>query len=525
MKKHLSTLLKIAVTLIALALVLPKINLKEIGTILLQAKLLWVLAGFGLFIAGLFLRAYRWLLLLHGLGVSITFWRLAELYFIGNFFNMALPSGFGGDVVRVVEVAQDVPTSTATGTVILDRLTGLIMLFVMGALIMPFQSVPLPPIFRWIIIGGAVGGIIGGVVLLEGSLLRRFGGWLPGPLSSTGNGPVAKLLQAVQGCGWQAVGKALSVSFLFNLMLAGWWVAASNALGQSIPYLFILSVMPLLAVPLLIPSIGGLGPRETLVPILFETVGVAAGTAVAISLLVFAITRASGLLGAPLYLYSLFRKKSSPKELAMNDPFLTASVQPRESYLKTHQTLLKQLAEDGQHPKALFVTCSDSRIMPEQLLGLAPGDMFMLRNIANIIPPVANIIPPVANIIPPIEQSESGIISILEYAILKLHVPHIIICGHTQCGGIQGLDQQLDANKVPAISRWLEFAQPAKKEVDLSMPDLSAEGRHLAIVEQNVLLQLNHLKSYPFVQEVFESGNLTLHGWVYHLDTQKIKVL
>ncbi len=315
MKKHLSTILKIAVTLIALALVLPKINLKEIGVTLLQADLLWVLVGFGLFIAGLFLRAYRWLLLLRGLGISITYWRLAELYFIGNFFNMALPSGFGGDVVRVVEVAQNVPTSTATGTVILDRLTGLIMLFVMGALIIPFQSIPLPSIFQWIIIGGAVGGIIGSVVLLEGSLIRRFGGWLPGPLSPTGNGPVAKLLQAVQGCGWQAVGKALSVSFLFNLMLAGWWMAAGNALGQPIPYRFILSIMPLLAVPLLIPSIGGLGPRETLVPILFETVGVEAGTAVAISLLVFAITRVSGLLGAPLYLLSLFRKKLPKKGL------------------------------------------------------------------------------------------------------------------------------------------------------------------------------------------------------------------
>ncbi len=209
----------------------------------------------------------------------------------------------------------------------------------------------------------------------------------------------------------------------------------------------------------------------------------------------------------------------------MNDPFLTQSIQPRQTYLKTHQTLLNQLAEGGQHPKALFITCSDSRIMPEQLLGLAPGDMFMLRNVANIIPPVANIIPPVANIIPPIEQSESGTISILEYAVLKLHVPHIIICGHTQCGGIQGLDHQLDVNEVPAISHWLQFARPAKEKVDLSMSDLSTEARHLAIVEQNVRLQLNHLKSYPFVQEALKSGNLTLHGWVYHLDTQKIRVL
>lgn len=194
----------------------------------------------------------------------------------------------------------------------------------------------------------------------------------------------------------------------------------------------------------------------------------------------------------------------------MNDSFLNNSIQARQSYIKKHQSLLKELAENGQQPKAFFVGCSDSRVMPERLLGLAPGELFMLRNVANIIPPA--------------EHAESGIISPLEYAVLKLHVPHIIICGHTQCGGIQGLDQELDKSKVPAISQWLTFAHPAKETVDASMRALSAEERHLAIVEQNVLLQLTHLQSYLFVQKAVELGELTLHGWVYHLDKVNFSV-
>lgn len=310
-RKNLSNLLKIIVTIVALAIVLQQVDLTAVGNTLLHAGWSWVAVGFALFNASLVVRAYRWLLLLRGLGVPITFRRLVALYFVGNFFNMALPSGFGGDVVRVMEAARDVPTTTATGTVILDRLTGLITLFMMGVVAMLWQTAVLPPILTWITILGAVGGVIGGIILLEGSLIRRFGRWLPGPLSPVGDSFMARLLLAVQGCGWQAVLSACGVSILFNLMLAGWWVVAGMALGHTIAFSYTVHIMPLLSVPLLIPSFSGLGPRELLVPTLFAGVGVTAETAVSISLLVFAVTRVSGLLGAPIYLISLFNRKSN----------------------------------------------------------------------------------------------------------------------------------------------------------------------------------------------------------------------
>lgn len=314
MRKRLFAALRIGVTVVGLAIVLTQVDLGQIGRSLIQARLSWLLVGFLLVNLSMAVRAYRWLLLLRGLGVSVRFGRLVILYFVGNFFNMALPSGFGGDVVRALEATRDVPGSVAAGTVILDRLTGLIMLFVMGLLLLPLRPDNFPAEMSWIIVTGAVGGVVGGFVLLEGSLIRRFGSWLPGPLSPVGDGPVARLLKAVQGCGWPAIRGALAVSVLFNLILSAWWATSGLALGEAVDFGYYVLVMPLLSVPLLIPSISGLGPRELIAPAVFSVVGLAPETAVSISFLVFIITRLSGLLGAPLYIFTTVRESQAKRK-------------------------------------------------------------------------------------------------------------------------------------------------------------------------------------------------------------------
>ena len=192
----------------------------------------------------------------------------------------------------------------------------------------------------------------------------------------------------------------------------------------------------------------------------------------------------------------------------MSDSILARSAPLRHDYFEKHGELIKSLAQQGQSPDALFVGCSDSRIMPEHLLGANPGDLFVLRNIANIIPPY--------------HQTEIGIVSVLEYAILHLNVPHIIVCGHTDCGGIKGLDTQIDMSHEPALSRWLDLARPSQRDVDFAMRDLSPKERHLAIVERNVINQLTNVQSYPFIRERLDADQLELHGWVYHLETQQI---
>jgi carbonic anhydrase len=194
----------------------------------------------------------------------------------------------------------------------------------------------------------------------------------------------------------------------------------------------------------------------------------------------------------------------------VSDSILIQSASSRNSYWEEHRALLQNLARQGQFPTALFVSCSDSRIMPEQILGAKPGDFFMLRNVANIIPPY--------------HQTEIGIVSALEFAVLYLNVPRIIICGHTDCGGIKGLDSHIDMSQTPALARWLDVARPSQRDIDFSLRGLSPEDRHLAIVERNVVNQLNNIQSYPFIRQRLESDQLTLHGWVYHLETQQISI-
>ncbi len=307
MRKYLSNILKLLVTILALWLVLREVDLQEIWTTILSADLWWIFAGFMLFNLSMIVRAWRWWVLLRGLGIAPKFSRLVELYFVGNFFNMALPSGFGGDVVRVIEVARDVPTDVATGTVLLDRLAGLIMLFVVAMVMLPFQTAVIPPHILWMTIAGFVGGIVGILLLMDGRLIRRLGGWLPKPLNPNENGAVGKLLQAVQGCGWKSVLQAMAISIIFHFILAGWWFTSGLAFEQSISYSYHLFIMPLVAVPLLIPSFAGFGPRELIVPTLYTVVGVPQEIGLGMSVIVFVITRLSGLVGLPLYLLSLLR--------------------------------------------------------------------------------------------------------------------------------------------------------------------------------------------------------------------------
>ncbi|MFN2143049.1 MAG: lysylphosphatidylglycerol synthase transmembrane domain-containing protein [Candidatus Promineifilaceae bacterium] len=313
MRKHLSTLIKIAVTVLGLVIVLSRFNAQAIGLVISQADPFWLLVGFLLFNAGVVLRAYRWQILVRSLHADVPFKRLVELYFVGGFFNVFLPSGFGGDVVRIVELAQDVPAGLAAGTVIIDRMTGLMMLFALALLALPFRPQDFPPQLLSAIVIISAAGLIGGFVLLQGSLLNRFSHILPPKLLHAGNDFVPKLTRAIEECGWRAIGGALAISVLFNLLQSAWWTTTARSLGFDIPYLYMLLVVPLLSLVMLVPSIGGLGVRELIAPLLFAPAGLSPEQAIALSLLVFALERFSGLLGGPLYIYTTIRDRDKER--------------------------------------------------------------------------------------------------------------------------------------------------------------------------------------------------------------------
>jgi hypothetical protein len=315
MKRHLSTLLKIAVTIIGLILVFRQIDGEALKQTLLQADLAWVGVAFLLVSLSLVWRAYRWLMLLRGLGSQVPFRRLIKLYYVGSFFNAFLPSGFGGDVVRVVEVNRELDLNVATGTVVLDRLTGLTTQFILALFLLPFRAATIPPLLIGLIIVGATGSIAGLSLLAEHDLLCRWGSWLPGPLSPVGDGLAARVLKAMHACGWQAIVKAMGVSFLFNFLLVSWWASLGQALQLSVPFTHYLFAVPVLSVLLLVPSIGGLGVRELVAPTLFAG-AISEVEAVSLSLMVFGVVRTAGLLGAPLYLWDTLHRymtKSAPE--------------------------------------------------------------------------------------------------------------------------------------------------------------------------------------------------------------------
>lgn len=188
----------------------------------------------------------------------------------------------------------------------------------------------------------------------------------------------------------------------------------------------------------------------------------------------------------------------------MSDKFLSKTMSQQQSFFKKEGALLQKLVANGQKPQALFIGCADSRVTPEALFGARPGDFFMLRNIANVVPPYS--------------RMEIGVVSVLEYAVRRLAVPHIIVMGHTDCGGIKGLDAQFDMLDEPALSRWLDLVRPAQRDIGYMLSNLSPAERHQAIVEHNVVLQLQNLQSYPFIQKQLDARKLELHGWVYYLE-------
>lgn len=305
---------KIVVTLLGLFLVLSRISPQAILTAITESNPLWLAVGASLMIGSLFVRAYRWQVILEGVGAHIRYARLAELYFVGSFFNAFLPSGIGGDVVRAAEAARDVDARVAAGTVVVDRLTGLMALFAMALAVLPFRPPEFPSELLYVIIIVSLGGLIAGLLLIDGRFVDRLlswvGSWFPGSLPDR----LAQAVAPVGQCSTRALSVALLISVVFNLMQVGWWYAMGRALGLELSYGYYVLIVPIMALALLVPSIGGLGVRESLAPFLFAGAGVPPEQAVALSLLVFGLERLASLLGAPIYLISTLRDTRNKKE-------------------------------------------------------------------------------------------------------------------------------------------------------------------------------------------------------------------
>lgn len=171
------------------------------------------------------------------------------------------------------------------------------------------------------------------------------------------------------------------------------------------------------------------------------------------------------------------------------------------------QGLYEQLSK-GQNPETLFITCSDSRIDPNMLTRSQPGDLFILRNAGNIVPPHG--------------AANGGEAATIEFAVAALGVKDIIICGHSHCGAMKGLLQPEMLSSLPAVSSWLSHAETTRRIVQENYKDLDDERLIMATVEENVLVQLENLRTLPSVAARLVKGDLHLHGWVYKLETGEV---
>ena len=176
-----------------------------------------------------------------------------------------------------------------------------------------------------------------------------------------------------------------------------------------------------------------------------------------------------------------------------------------EDYFPLHQQRFQDLVAQGQHPKTLFIGCSDSRLVPYLLTGAAPGELFLVRNVGALVPPY--------------DQSHGlhGTMAAIEYAVLALKVERIIVCGHSHCGAVRTAYDGAPEEAV-ALRSWLKLMDEALMPVQPSREALHRTE------QRAVVLQLERLMDYPMVRRSVEAGLLTLHGWHYVIEDGEVHV-
>lgn len=192
------------------------------------------------------------------------------------------------------------------------------------------------------------------------------------------------------------------------------------------------------------------------------------------------------------------------------EKLLEGIVKFRQGDFDTHKELFKKL-KDKQKPHTLFISCSDSRVDPNMITGTLPGELFIIRNIANIVPPYRDTNDYVATT------------SSIEYAVLTLGVENIIVCGHSNCGGCAAcLNDSESLDNLPYTRKWLELCHPVRDRVLKEISADEPEAREWMMEQGNVVEQLKHLMTYPYIKEKAINGKLKLSGWHYIIESGEI---
>lgn len=180
-----------------------------------------------------------------------------------------------------------------------------------------------------------------------------------------------------------------------------------------------------------------------------------------------------------------------------------------QSYYQQHRELFDQLAQ-GQSPKAMVIACCDSRVDPAIIFNTKPGEIFTLRNVANLVPPFAP------------DGDYHGTSAAIEFAVCSLKVEHIIVLGHARCGGVRAL---LGAHEGDFIGPWMRIAEPARDVARASVADGDKESLQRICEHETLKISLANLTTFPWVRERVAAGLLTLHGWYFDIEKGELLVL
>lgn len=177
-----------------------------------------------------------------------------------------------------------------------------------------------------------------------------------------------------------------------------------------------------------------------------------------------------------------------------------------------YRALFRRLSQQGQNPHTLFITCSDSRVLAELITQSNPGDLFVVKNVGNIVPP--------ADVV----GSTNSTAAAIEFAVDVLRVNDVVVCGHSQCGAMDALlGEVAQSPALPHLAGWLELAQPVREVLARDYRHLTEPtARMTAAAEENVLFALENLHNYPCVQRRLADGSLHLHGWFFKIASAEL---
>lgn len=178
----------------------------------------------------------------------------------------------------------------------------------------------------------------------------------------------------------------------------------------------------------------------------------------------------------------------------------------QSNYFAKNRDLFEHLESSGQRPETLFITCCDSRIDPNLITTTRPGELFIVRNVGNIVPSVSRGV-------------MGGVSAAIQYAVEVLQVSNVIVCGHTNCGAIDAIMNPERVAQLPFVSRWIGESAEIPQLVQERYGHLSEEARMVIAIEENVLLQLENLRTFDFVARRLDEGTLKMSGWVYKIST------